>query len=413
MKHTTIVLGAGHAGVNFAIALRKNGYEGDIQLMDAQPGLPYQRPPLSKNYLLGLHQEERLTFRPAQFFHTQNIELVQARLERICPDTRTVWSQQGRWRYDTLVLALGSYPRQVAVQSRGYENVFSIASLEQARTLKQHMVPGHRAVVLGAGFIGLEFARAARSADMQVSVVDVASQVMGRSLPKDMADYVQARHEQAGVEFFFEDSLLEAVGDGGRVRELVFASGRRLSVDVLVLGIGSHACDRLAAQAGLETQDGIVVNDYLQTAMPSIFAIGDCARIRSENGGTWRLESVQNAHDQARYLAARLMEKNAEPYRALPWFWSDQGDLKIQIAGGAGPYEQVKTFVDDQKQGAVSYCFSVAGLSAVATVNCPRLHMVARERLARPEGWSLRYDELQSDSFDAFLRIGSETGAGC
>ncbi|HRL20220.1 MAG TPA: FAD-dependent oxidoreductase [Alcaligenes sp.] len=410
MAHTTIVAGAGHAGVNLAVALRKNGYAGKILLMEAQSELPYQRPPLSKGYLLGQVPQERLAFRPADFFQAQQIELHQAGIDSIDPEDRTVSAQGQAWNYDTLVLALGSRPRRLAIQSQAPENVFSIATLDQARALKQRMpVCGH-AVVLGAGFIGLEFARAACAAGMQVTVVDSADRVMSRSLPPSLSEYVRVRHELAGVQFVLADSVLECMAEGNTVIELLLQSGRRLPLDLLVVGVGSDAQDELAAAAGLQVQNGVLVDAYLQTGTPGIYAIGDCARVRGADGRSRRLESVQNAHDQARYLAARLMGQEQGVYKALPWYWSDQGDVKIQIAGEQGPYDQVRTFVDEQAQMAVAYCFSGPGVAAVATVNCPAAHMVARRQLAREGGWDLSLSELQSADFDAFQRAG--VGAG-
>lgn len=380
-----VIVGDGHAGFQCAASLRQQGFEGRIILVGRERGLPYQRPPLSKAYLLGKTSAEQLCFRPERFFSDQRIERVTGEVQSIDRAAGSVRARDGRvFGYDHLVLAVGGQHRRLQVPGADLGGVFGLQTLDQAEALRARLQACRHAVVVGAGFIGLEFAAVARSVGIDVQVLELADRPMARALSRSTGEFFRHAHAGNGIGMHFGVGVSQIVGDDGVVSAVVTSDGQRLPADLVLAGIGAVPNVELAFQAGLEVDNGILVDETLLTSDPRISAIGDVASFPCpQASGRVRLESVQNAGDQARAAAARICGKPA-PYAVVPWFWSDQGALKLQIAGLRHAHDSA-VVIGDRAAGSFSVlCFNRAGLTAVESVNRPADHMLARRLLAGP-----------------------------
>jgi 3-phenylpropionate/trans-cinnamate dioxygenase ferredoxin reductase subunit len=382
---SVVIVGAGQAGFQVAASLRQEGYTGRISLIGDEPGLPYQRPPLSKAYLLGKIQDTNLLFRPADFYATQNIELLHDQATAIDRLNRRVLLASGTAvSYDHLVLATGAHNRPLPVPGAQLPQVFGIKTKADADALAPLAKAARDVVVVGAGFIGLEFAAVAAALGARVHVLELGERPMARAVSREMSELFRQAHEAWGVQFDFRQGLSRIDDDNGKVCAVHTADGRRLPADLVVFGIGVIANAQLATEAGLAIENGIKVDANLLTSDPRISALGDVANfpcLQNDEQHT-RLESVQNAIDQARTVAARLMGKPA-PYGALPWFWTDQGDLKLQIAGLSNGYDSTVVLGSAQDRQLSVLCFRNDRLVAVESCNRMGDHMAARKILAR------------------------------
>ncbi|MGW0842389.1 NAD(P)/FAD-dependent oxidoreductase [Streptomyces sp. NPDC002787] len=384
-----VIVGAGQAGVQAAESLRDAGFTGPLTIVGDEPELPYQRPPLSKEYLTGKLPEGELTIRADRFYADRDIDLLVGRrvvgLDRA--RRRVTLDDDGELPYAHLVLATGSRPRPLPLPGSGLAGVINLRTRAEADELRRRLDEVRNVVVIGAGFIGLEFAAACRAAGNGPVVLDIADQVMGRAVSAPTAAHFAERHRAQGTRLLMGTAPTEILGSDGRVTGVRTADGMTIPADLVVTGIGVLPNAELATLAGLETDNGIVVDTHLSTADPHISAIGDCAAFPDPHGDHHgggrriRLESVQNAADQARCLAARLTGA-PRPYDALPWFWSYQGDLRLQIAGLSTGHDRTAVLGDDTGKGFSVLCFRKSALIAVESVNRPADHMAARRLLA-------------------------------
>ena len=412
---TVLVLGTGQAGFQVAASLREEKFDGRVVLVGDEPGLPYQRPPLSKAYLTGKADADAVRLRPDRFFAEHRLELRAgeraARIDRA--GRRVVLASGEALPYDHLVLALGARNRALPVPGAELDGVVQLRTLGDAEGLRRRLETTREAVVVGAGFIGLEFAAVAAARGVAVTVVEAADRPMARSLSVAMSAFFRGAHERQGVRFVFGASVVRVLGGdgGGRATGVETADGRRFPGDLVLVGIGVVPNAELAADAGLAVADGIVVDERLGTSDPAISAIGDCARHPcrfAAGAGPVRIESVQNAVDQARCVAARLAGRTA-PYGAVPWFWSDQGASKLQIAGMAAPHDRA-VVRGDPAGGAFSvFCFREGGLAGVESVNRPLDHVLARKLLAN--GADLAPEQAADPGFDLKARAGTPRAA--
>jgi len=386
---SVVIVGAGHGGFQVASSLRQEGFGGRIVLVNEEPGLPYQRPPLSKAYLLGKINSTTMLFRPEQFYIDQRIELVHAKVQAIDRQNRRVALVSGaQLDYDHLVLATGAHNRPLNLPGAELENVYGIKTKADADALAPLVKEAKNVVVIGAGFIGLEFAAVAAAEGAAVEVVELSDRPMARAVSPQMSNLFRQAHEAWGVKFRFRtgvSALQAGEGQGGKLGAVQTSDGKRLPADLVVFGIGVVPNVGLALDAGLEIENGIRVNPNLLTSDPHISALGDVACFPCVHNGerATRLESVQNAVDQGRLIAARLMGKPA-PYAALPWFWTDQGPLKLQIAGLAVGADNFVTLGDAATRQLSVLCFRGEELLAVESCNRPAEHMLARKILSRP-----------------------------
>jgi 3-phenylpropionate/trans-cinnamate dioxygenase ferredoxin reductase subunit len=380
---SVVIVGAGQAGFQAAASLRELGYAGRVVLVGDEACLPYQRPPLSKAHLKAEAEDHQLHFRPDTFFAERAIELRAPECVRAIDRAarRVELASGATLGYDHLVLATGARPRRPSWPGMALEGVHLLRTVEDARRIRACLQPGARVVIVGAGFIGLEVAATARAAGLAVTVIEFAERPLQRALSAPTATWLQQAHAARGVEFLMRTSVAALEGEAGRVRAVTTTDGRRIEAELVLVGIGVEPNTELAAAAGLATADGIVVDAHLLTADPAISAIGDCARYPSvHHPAAVRLESVQNAADQARTLAARLTGKPA-PYDKLPWFWSDQGDLRVQMAGLAQEGDDV-VLRGSLEAGRFSVLrYRGDRLVAVETVNQPGEHMALRKIL--------------------------------
>ena len=378
-----LIVGAGHAGVQVAASLRQHGFAGRVVLFNDEAHLPYQRPPLSKAYLKGEGRPDSLMFRPDKFYRDQNIELTADRAVSIDRAARRLRLASGSaLEYGHLVLATGARNRLLDIPNAGLADVRYLRTLDESEALRTRIASSRRVVVIGAGFIGLEFAATARAKGLEVDVVELGARVMARAVTAEISEYFQARHTAAGIRIHLGVQATAIEGEGGGVTGVSLSDGRHIPADLVVVGVGVLPNVELAGEAGLPVASGVIVDAQLLTSDPDISAIGDCALFASPRfGGSLRLESVQNATDQARCVAARLTG-DAKDYDGLPWFWSDQGDDKLQIAGLTTGYDQVVVRGDPGQRSFSAFCYRSGHLVGVESVNRASDHVFGRRILA-------------------------------
>jgi 3-phenylpropionate/trans-cinnamate dioxygenase ferredoxin reductase subunit len=380
---STLVVGAGRAAFQLAVGLRAEGYQGAIRILGDEPHLPYQRPPLSKNYLHGTFKPAALLFQEEDYFARHGIEvLLNRRAVRIDRAARTVLTPDGKtFGYSHLVLATGARNRMLTDVCPAADGAVDLRTVDDAEKIRWRL-PGARTItVIGAGFLGLEFAAVTAKSGAQVTVVEAGGALMGRAVSPVVGNAFRAAHEDLGVCFRMGTTVTDVgpVGDG--MFRVMTSTGELLNSDLVLGSIGVVPNTELAEQAGLAVRNGIVVDEYLATEDPAISAIGDCAAFPSPFAGELcRIESVQNAIDQAKYLAQRLTGGSGT-YDAVPWFWSDQAGLKLQIAGLGRPGDDVVVRGDPSSRSFSAYRFRDGALAAVESVRRPTDHMLAKRLL--------------------------------
>ncbi|MEU6910676.1 FAD-dependent oxidoreductase [Streptomyces coeruleorubidus] len=378
-----VVVGGGQAAFSVVSTLRASGYDAPVTVFAAEPHLPYQRPPLSK----AAHTEPdslRVELVPESFYRERNIDL---RLgdDVVALDTAaaTVVSHTGaRVPYAHLVLATGARNRPLPVPGAELDGVHALRSLDDALTIGRALTTARDVVVVGGGFIGLELARVALARGAQVTVLELADRLLSRAVSRELELPLRERHEHAGVRVLTGTGV-RALEGPGRV-ERVVTDREVLAADLVVYGIGAIPRDDLAREAGLAVADGVMVDEQLRSVTdPRISAVGDCARHPHPHAeGPVRLESVQNAIDQGTLVGRRIAGSPAS-YESLPWFWSDQGDVKLQIAGLRSPADEVRLVPGDSPERLAGYAFRDGLLVAVETLNWPAEHLAARRLLER------------------------------
>jgi 3-phenylpropionate/trans-cinnamate dioxygenase ferredoxin reductase subunit len=394
MAHGCVIVGAGQAGFETAAALRAEKYQDPITLIGDELHLPYQRPPLSKGFILDKQGMDEIELRPSPFFRDHGIELVTGdRVTALDRGARLVQLASGANRsYDALVLACGARNRLLPVPGAERDGVLYLRTLDESRMVKQRLQDANTIVVVGGGFIGLEIAASARSLGKAVTVLEAQPRLMPRVVAPLVSAFYDALHTARGVTVVCEACVTGIAGnERGHVVSVTLANGASYPADLVIVGIGVVPNSELARDAGLETANGVVVDEYLQTSDPAIYAIGDCAAHPNQfagdpgaagsAGNRVRLESVQNAADQARTVAAAIAGRRA-PYSAVPWFWTDQFDIRLQMAGLSHGYDEAVTRGDPDAQKFSVYYFKQSRLIAVDSINRPADHILARRLLA-------------------------------
>ncbi len=367
-----VIAGAGQAGAALAARLRALGHDGPILLIGQEPVPPYQRPPLSKGYLTGEMARERLFLRPAAWFAENGIDLrLGTAVTGIDREGRAVLAGGEAQPYDALALCLGAAPRRLPAAIGGdLAGVFTLRTLGDVDAIRPQFRPGARLLVVGGGYIGLEAAAVARKLGLAVALVEIGPRILGRVAAAETAGFFRALHRGHGVEILENTGLARLSGTAGRVAEALLADGRRVACDLVVAGVGVLPETALAAAAGLACDNGIAADAFGRTSDPAIWAAGDCASF-ARAGGRLRLESVPNAIDMAEAVAANILGAGVA-YVPKPWFWSDQYDVKLQIAGLNAGYDRVIA-----RPGSVWY-FAGPRLLAVDAMNDPRAYMVGK-----------------------------------
>jgi 3-phenylpropionate/trans-cinnamate dioxygenase ferredoxin reductase subunit len=396
---TVVIAGAGHAGFQLAASLRQHGFAERICLINDEPHLPYQRPPLSKAYLKGEGRPDSLMFRPDKFYRDQNIELIADRAAFIDRAAQKLVLASGAFLdYGHLVLATGARNRLLDIPNANLVDVRYLRILDESEALRRRMELSRHVVVIGAGFIGLEFAATARIKGLEVDVIELGPRVMARAVTAEISEYFQARHAAAGIRIHLGVQATAIENDGDDVTGVSLSDGQHVPADLVVVGVGVLPNVELAAEAGLPVASGIIVDQQLLTQDANISAIGDCALFDSPRfGGSLRLESVQNATDHARCVAARLTG-NAKPYDGQPWFWSDQGDDKLQIAGLTTGYDRVVVRGDPAQRSFSAFCYKGAQLVGIESVNRAADHVFGRKILGTTK--SIAPEQAADPAFD-------------
>ena len=394
-----LIAGAGHAGFQLAASLRQHGYSEPIRLINDEAHLPYQRPPLSKAYLKGAGGADSLMFRPDKFYRDQNIELIADRAASIDRGARRLLLASGSsLDYGHLVLATGARNRLLDIPNANLEDVLYLRTLDESEALRLRIASARRVVVIGAGFIGLEFAATARAKGLEVDVVELGARVMARAVTAEISDFFQSRHTAAGIRIHLGVQATSIESDGTHVTGVSLSDGRHVPADLVVVGVGVLPNVELADEAGLPVAAGIIVNEQLLTSDPNVSAIGDCALFASHRfGGSLRLESVQNATDHARCVAARLTG-DTKSYDGQPWFWSDQRDDKLQIAGLTTGYDRVVVRGDPGQGSFSAFCYKSGQLVGVESVNRGSDHVFGRKILGMNR--SIEPEQAADTSFD-------------
>ena len=376
-----VVIGGGQAGAALVARLRALGHAGPLTLVADEPVPPYQRPPLSKKYLLGEMSVERLYLRPESFYAEQGVELrTGAPATAIDRAARTVRVGAEDLPYDALALTTGALPRRLPPAiGGGLPGVYLMRTLADADRMEPEFRPGRRVLIVGGGYIGLEAAAVAASRGLRVTLVEATPRILGRVAAAETADFFRALHRSHGVDIREGAGLARLVERGGRVAGAVLADGEEIAVDFVVVGIGIAPDTRLAEAAGLAIDNGIAVDALCRTSDPGVWAAGDCASF-PWRGGRVRLESVQNAIDQAEHAAATMLGATA-PYAPSPWFWSDQYECKLQIAGLNAGYARTVARPGSRPGGRSVWYFDERGLLAVDAMNDPKAYMQGKRWL--------------------------------
>ena len=386
MYEQIVIAGAGQAAVQAVDTLRRKGFTGKLTLIGEEPWLPYQRPPLSKKYLAGALERERLLIRPAHFFAEHGVTThLGRRVTDIARRERHVRLDDGLvLPYDALLLATGSRPRRLLAPGGELPGVHTLRTIADVDRIRAECAPGARMVIIGGGYIGLEVAATVRELGLEVTVLEMAERVMNRVTCPEVSAFYAAEHARQGVRIHCNARVraLHADAHSGRVRTVLTEEGGEYPADIVLVGVGVVPADELAKAAGLECENGVVTDVHCRTTDEGIYAAGDCAsHLNRQYGRHLRLESVDNAFEQGNTVALNLLG-TPTPHDKVPWFWSDQFDLKLIIVGVGMGYDSV-VLRGEPKNRSFSACYLRGGeLVAIDSINAPKDQMAARKLIA-------------------------------
>ena len=373
MSKRVVIVGAGHAAGQLVATLKQLKFAGDITLVGEEPWFPYQRPPLSKKFLAGTLPAERLYVKPESFYSDASISVLRnTRVESIDRAKKTVATSDGKsLHYDALVLALGARPRQIELPGANLDGIHYLRTISDVHDIRSSLIENSKLTIVGAGYIGLEVAAVASQLGARVTVVEQLERVMSRVVCPEVSAFYDAEHRRNGVNLLLGTAIRGFSGNG-HVESVDLQNGEKFESDVVLVGIGVLPNIEIAAQADLSIDDGIVVDDRCQTEDPAIFAVGDCTNHPNAlMGKRLRLESVHNALEQAKTAASNICGVDKQ-YAQIPWFWSDQYDLKLQIAGLSSGYDKVIVRGDMSARSFACLYLRDGQLIAVDAINKPR-----------------------------------------
>ena len=381
MSEKLVIIGAGQAAAQAIQSLRGDGFSGPITLIGDEAYAPYQRPPLSKAYLLGTFERERLFLKADAFYREAGCELIlNMRAAAIHRGEKTVELTDGRrLPYDKLLLATGTRVRKLKCPGADLPGVHYLRDIADVDGLQAVFAAGKKIAIVGGGYIGLEVAAVGAKRGLDVTVFEAMDRLMARSVSVPMSDFYAAEHEKAGVKLRLRTGV-EAIEGEGKVQR-VRAGGESYDADIVLVGIGVVPNDELAREAGLACEDGVVVDRHGQTGDPAIFAAGDCTRHIGREGTAIRLECVQNAIDQAKHCALAMVGR-PKVYSEVPWFWSDQYDLKLQIAGMAQPGDAMVVRGNPASRKFAVFHLRDGAVAAVEAVNAAPEYLIGKKMIA-------------------------------
>ncbi|NQY39271.1 MAG: FAD-dependent oxidoreductase [Henriciella sp.] len=378
-----VIIGGGQAAAQACASLRLFGFTGSITLIGEEAALPYQRPPLSKAYMKGELAEERLYFKPAAWYEDQNIDTVlSVRATKIDRSAQIVELEHGgSVPYDALIIATGSRPRALPVEGADLDDVFDLRDLADVERIRPQIISGHKMVIVGGGYIGLEAAAVARQMGLDVTVLEMEERVLARVTSPIMSQFFTDEHTRQGADIRTGARLASLKGADSKVTQAVLADGTELNADIVLVGIGILPNVELAEEAGIACSNGILTDQDARTNDPRVFAAGDCAaRPLVHYGRKGRLESVHNAIEQGKLSAAAIMGK-PRPTEDCPWFWSDQYDLKLQIAGLSQGYDETVVRGDPEDRKFAVFYLQNGKLIAVDAVNSPPEFLASKKMI--------------------------------
>ena len=401
MSDGVVIIGAGHGGVQAAASLREEGYEGRIALIGDEAELPYHKPPLSKTFIKNSAAQPQI-LRADAFYSGARIEMMLGQtVEAIDPVSRRIRLAGGTSiGFDRAILATGSRPRLLRFEGAPPEGLLSLRSVTDARAIRDAAATVEDVVVIGGGFIGLEIAATLRAGGIKVTVVEAQDRLLARAVAPAVAEHVRQRLVTSGVRVALSTTIGRIEAEGGRVTAVLTSGGERIPAGMVIVGIGVAPNDELASAAGIATQNGIRVDALMRSSVPEILAIGDVANYRHWlTGQDVRLESVQNATDQAK-AAAKTIIGHAQDYGAVPWFWSDIGDMKLQMVGLTGGGDRQVAVGDPAENRFSLFHYRDGKLLGIESVNRPADHMLGRRMMA--EGFSPSEAQAAGDLKAAF-----------
>ncbi len=376
-----VIIGAGQAGLEAATHLRSQGFDGEITLVGSENILPYQRPPLSKKYVLGEMSLERLYLKPKTFYQENDIKLMLGTIvKKIVRGEKKLETNCGVFEYDQLILATGSSPNRLPeVSSESLSGIYYVRDIDDADALKKVLKPGKTALILGGGYIGLEAAAVARLKGLKVIVIEKSERILKRVACEHTSNFFRDLHQKNGVKFVEGYGLDHFTQQNGKISGAVLEDKSFYAVDLIIAGIGISPRTHLAKEAGLKIENGIKTNMQGQTSDPCIWATGDCAAFPF-NDKYVRLESVQNAIEQSQLIAKNILGANLD-YKPVPWFWSDQYEVKLQIAGLNNGYNQIISRANKANCSISNWYYNDDTLLAVDAINDSRAYMVGKRLL--------------------------------
>jgi 3-phenylpropionate/trans-cinnamate dioxygenase ferredoxin reductase subunit len=384
MIRNVVMIGAGQAAAQAVDTLRRRGFGGPITVIGDESESPYQRPPLSKKYLAGALQRERLLIRPTQFYADHRIDLrLGRRALEIDRRSREIRLDDGeRLAYDALLLATGSRPRRPTIPGASLEGVHFLRTLADVDRLRGELAPGRRIAIVGGGYIGLEVAATCRELGLEVTVLEMAARLMSRVVCEPISAFFESAHARHGVRTVCNARVQALTESAGRVSGVQCEDGTEYPAEVVLIGVGVLAAEELAAAAGIECANGIVVDEHCRTSDPHVYAAGDCTNHPSPHYGVRvRLESVDNAFEQGSSAALNLLGVTTV-HDKVPWFWSDQYDLKLQIAGLARAGDELVTRGDPDTRKFAVFHLRNNRVAAVEAVNAAPEYIVGRKLIA-------------------------------
>lgn len=396
-NQTCIIIGASHAGASLANAVRKEGWQGKILVIGDENAMPYHRPPLSKALLNGEKTADQIDLFKSTVYDKANIEFkLGVKVETIDRENKEITLNNGdKLQYDKLGLCTGARVRELPIPGHDLDGIFYLRTLSDAQSIQQQVKEGNKAVIVGGGYIGLETAASLRKLGMEVTVLEMMHRVLERVTAPELSEYYTQLHEGHGVKIYTEAQAVEFKGDGGKVTQVVCNNDLTLDADMVIIGIGVIPNTEIAEDAGLQAENGILVDEFAQTADPDIVAAGDCTNHPNDLlGFRLRLESVPNATEQARTAAASVCG-NQKAYHSLPWFWSDQYDVKLQIAGFNKGYDRVVLRGEPSSNQFVAWYLKGDDILAADCINSSKEFMQAKKIIAQKIPLS---DELLADA---------------
>lgn len=393
-----LIIGGGHAGANTAFALRKDGFDGEITIISDEKHLPYHRPPLSKDFLKQNIAIEKLGFKSADFYEEQKISInLNTKIDSIDLESNLAIAKDVSFDFDYLVFATGATPRLLSMENADSKNLFYLRQITDVVSMQQQITPEKEIVLIGGGYIGLEVASAMIELGLKVTILEAEERILQRVTSPEVSEFYNDFHSKKGVRIICNAKVTSLNAENQMIHSVSLESGESLAADIVLVGIGAIPNSQLADSIGLECSNGIKTDQYCRTSMPNILALGDCASsFNALFNYEFRLESVPNALAQSKVVSSSIVG-NELFNNELPWFWSDQYDLKLQMAGLSSGYEECHIIGDIDAAEFIA-CYGKDGyLIAVDSVNKPKQFMLFKRALTN--GFRLEMSLLKDKNF--------------